>query len=66
MTIQIQCLPVVGSLSFFLPPVTSQATTTPMSTSRTMPLTWPPFAHLAGAPGPRSYVSLRDYDNDGD
>jgi hypothetical protein len=56
----------VGSLSFFRPPVNSQAATTPMSTSRTMPLTWPPFAHLAGAPGPRSYVSLRDYDNDGE
>src|SRR6185437_13131437 len=37
--IQPQCLPVTGSFIFWRPLVQNQATTTPMSTSRTIPLT---------------------------
>src|ERR1700685_3808525 len=56
MMIAIQCLPVVGSLSFLRPPVNSQAAPMPMSTSRTTPLTCPPPAHLAGDPNPRFFA----------
>ena len=59
MMTQIQCLPVVGSFSFFRPPVNSQAASTPMSTSRTMPLTCPPPAHLAGALNKPTWILSR-------
>jgi len=61
--IHTQCLPVTGSLIFCRPLVSSQATSTPMSTSRTNPLTCSSPRHLAGvvSPQPKIFVLFREY-----
>ena len=57
--IQPQCLPVTGSFIFWRPLVQNQATTTPMSTSRTIPLTSVRLPRLV-----RGNVGLDDFSDE--
>src|SRR3984885_10963824 len=61
--IHAQCLPVTGSFIRCRPLVSSQATSTPMSTSRINPPTCSSPRHLAGvvSPQPKILRLLRDY-----
>src|ERR1700722_14691353 len=63
MMIHAQCLPVTGSFILCRPLVSSQATSTPMSTSRTIPLTCPSPRQLAGVftPQPKILRPFREY-----